>query len=254
LPEIAAKILVVCTGNTCRSPLAAAMLRTALARALDIGPSRLLERGLDVSSAGTSAFSGDPASGGSLRAAERRGLSLEHHASRSIAEVDLGDYECVFGLTPEHVSTLKRRFGVEPCNHPRPGRTRDRGPVRWRRRRLRSGRARYRRRGLPTRTAAHPARASEVSAASVRRPSAKRAAGRRDQAPSGATRRGPAKKNSELERAVGEGKESRAARVLIAQPSHRAGFEDRAAKLYINNAPTRNVEKLFRASLVRLSP
>ena len=72
----------------------------------------LLERGIDVSSAGVSAFDGDPASSGARRAAARRGLSLEAHVSRSITGLTLDDYECVFGLTPEHVSALRRRFNV----------------------------------------------------------------------------------------------------------------------------------------------
>lgn len=112
LPEIAAKILVVCTGNTCRSPMAAALLKKALADALNVSEDGLLERGIDVSSAGVSAFDGDPASSGARRAASRRGLSLDRHASRPISALALDDYECVFGLTPEHVSTLRRRFNV----------------------------------------------------------------------------------------------------------------------------------------------
>jgi len=63
-------ILFVCSGNTCRSPLAAAMAR---------------QRGWDAQSAGLYAAPGAPASPGSCRAAERRGLDLWGHRARRLS-------------------------------------------------------------------------------------------------------------------------------------------------------------------------
>ena len=71
------RILFVCTGNTCRSPLAAAVLRDALG-----DDARLVE----VSSAGTAASEGDGASDGTRRIAERAGLDLSGHRSRRITQ------------------------------------------------------------------------------------------------------------------------------------------------------------------------
>lgn len=74
-------ILFVCTGNTCRSPMAEAVARDALAR-----------RGwshVSVASAGVAAQDGAPASRHAVQVAGRRGLGLDGHASR--------------GLTPELV-------------------------------------------------------------------------------------------------------------------------------------------------------
>ena len=51
-------ILLVCSGNTCRSPLAAAMLTARLQAEPDL-------HDITVSSAGTSAWDGSPASEGS---------------------------------------------------------------------------------------------------------------------------------------------------------------------------------------------
>ncbi|HEY80374.1 MAG TPA: low molecular weight protein arginine phosphatase [Anaerolineae bacterium] len=70
-------VLVVCTGNICRSPMAKALLQQALA-----------ERGLDgdivVDSAGTYALVGRPASEGSVNAMKARGLDITDHRAKQI--------------------------------------------------------------------------------------------------------------------------------------------------------------------------
>src|SRR3989442_8878821 len=68
------QILLVCTGNICRSPLAAALLTRALAE-------RGFE-GIDVSSAGTGAWDGAPASEGAYLVGLERGLDLSGHRAR----------------------------------------------------------------------------------------------------------------------------------------------------------------------------
>src|SRR5205809_6330051 len=66
-------VLFVCTGNICRSPLAAALLQRALK-----------ERGLDmnVTSAGTGAWDGAPASEGAYLVGRERGLDPSGHRAR----------------------------------------------------------------------------------------------------------------------------------------------------------------------------
>ena len=66
-------ITFVCTGNTCRSPMAEAIARGIIA---EDGL-----RGVTVGSAGTAAWPGAPASDGALRAAARAGLDLGSHRS-----------------------------------------------------------------------------------------------------------------------------------------------------------------------------
>jgi protein-tyrosine phosphatase len=68
-----ARILVVCTANLARSPLAEVMLRHRLSAA-----------GIVVSSAGVRAREGLPASDGSLELARVRGLDLSEHRSRQV--------------------------------------------------------------------------------------------------------------------------------------------------------------------------
>ena len=68
------RILFVCTGNICRSPLAAALLQRALT-----------ERGaaeIEVSSAGTGAWDGAPVSEGAYLVGLEQGLDLSAHRAR----------------------------------------------------------------------------------------------------------------------------------------------------------------------------
>lgn len=94
------RILFVCTGNTCRSPMAECMLRAALK-----------ERGMmdeiQVLSAGTYAISGAPASTGAQRAMQRRGLSLADHKSRAVTGVLLETCSLIVGLTQKHIDQLR---------------------------------------------------------------------------------------------------------------------------------------------------
>ncbi len=107
-----ARILLVCSGNTCRSPMAVIIMRALLADALRISTAELPAWGLSVESAGTAASDGAPASSGAMGVARRRGASLTQHASRYVGSVKLESFERVFGFTPEHVSSLRSRFGV----------------------------------------------------------------------------------------------------------------------------------------------
>lgn len=75
------RILVVCSGNTCRSPLAAVILSAHLARVPELV-------GVTVTSAGTEALEGTPASQGSYRVALERGLDLSSHRAR-LATTDI---------------------------------------------------------------------------------------------------------------------------------------------------------------------
>ncbi len=56
-------VLFVCTGNTCRSPMAEAMFRKMAAEKLGVAPDCLEEQGWSVMSAGVAAMTGGQASG-----------------------------------------------------------------------------------------------------------------------------------------------------------------------------------------------
>jgi protein-tyrosine-phosphatase len=99
------RILFVCTGNTCRSPLAEALARRALAR--------LGWRQVEVRSAGVSATSGSPASEGSLRAGVRHGLDLSGHRSAQVTE-DMVDWaDLILTMSASHLLALSAYGGEE---------------------------------------------------------------------------------------------------------------------------------------------
>lgn len=92
-------ILFVCTGNTCRSPLAEVIARDALER-----------RGWNhvrVDSAGTGAIWDAPASGGSLDAAAEIELDLSGHRSQPLTEQLVHDADIILGMTESHVEAAQ---------------------------------------------------------------------------------------------------------------------------------------------------
>lgn len=97
------RILFVCTGNTCRSPLADAIARKFA-----------IERGLidlEIASAGTSAWEGAPASDGALLVGIERGFDLSHHRSQQLTRelVEANDY--IFAMGPHHLERIEAMGG-----------------------------------------------------------------------------------------------------------------------------------------------
>lgn len=94
--DVDLRLLFVCTGNTCRSPMAGALARRAAER-----------RGLrvEVRTAGTSAVPGRPASTGAVLAAREEDLDLSGHASAPLTPEGADWADLVVGMTPSHVRT-----------------------------------------------------------------------------------------------------------------------------------------------------
>ena len=90
----AVHVLMVCTANVARSPLAAALLRNRV-RVPDIA----------VSSAGTHARPGQPAAEGSLKLAAERGLDLSEHRSNLLAADAIERAHLVLVMTEDHRDT-----------------------------------------------------------------------------------------------------------------------------------------------------
>jgi L-threonylcarbamoyladenylate synthase len=106
LRTAAAKVLFVCTGNTCRSPLAEALARAGAARGLGVAPTEVLAHGLRFLSAGTSTMGGMPASEGSLAAAMEVGLDLTEHQSQPLDLELLRAADRILGMTGSHVQAV----------------------------------------------------------------------------------------------------------------------------------------------------
>ena len=93
------QILIVCTGNTCRSPMGEAILRSIL-------PPDLAEQ-VRVSSAGSGASEGIPASPHAMEATRARGMELSRHRSRPLTPKLIQDSDLVLGMEPMHVAHAK---------------------------------------------------------------------------------------------------------------------------------------------------
>lgn len=97
-------IVFVCTGNTCRSPMAATLFK----HYASLNPV-LTDKTLRVDSAGLHAGFGSPAADGARRAVRRKGLSLEGHRSRLFDE-RLAGADLILTMTEEHKSQLILNF------------------------------------------------------------------------------------------------------------------------------------------------
>lgn len=104
-------IVFVCTGNTCRSPMAERLL----AHALEAEPHPLSS--LKVLSAGTAAYAGDPPSPNSVEALRRVNIDLTDHRSRALSDHLLADALVVFGMTESHKFAIER-FTADLQNAP----------------------------------------------------------------------------------------------------------------------------------------
>ena len=107
LAQMAGTILLfVCTGNTCRSPMAEALCKVLLARRLGCKVVELVDRGLVVLSAGVSAMDGMPAAANAIEAVKSRGGSLETHESRRAAADLVRFADHIIAMTGDHLDVL----------------------------------------------------------------------------------------------------------------------------------------------------
>lgn len=93
-------VLFVCTGNTCRSPLAEALFRDLTKERSDF----------KVGSAGTGAYSGQQASKHSVTLARERGVDISPHRSKAVT-IDLVESAThIFALSRSHLAAILDDF------------------------------------------------------------------------------------------------------------------------------------------------
>lgn len=96
-------ILVVCSGNICRSPMAAALLQARLAQ----DPTRSDWR---VRSAGLWALEGSPATDAAAQAVAEWGCTLDGHQARQVTQQVIEKANLTLAMTPRHTEALRLAF------------------------------------------------------------------------------------------------------------------------------------------------
>ena len=95
------KILFVCTGNTCRSPMAEGLFREMVRR-------HGLEGEILCQSAGLSAVEGDPVAENALTACREVGVDLTGHTARRVTGEELPEGDAFFVMSKTQAYILER--------------------------------------------------------------------------------------------------------------------------------------------------
>ena len=95
------KILVVCTGNTCRSPMAEGILK-------DLGAKNNLD--IRVKSAGIMAFDGDSPSNNAVMALKNIGIDIRDYKASLVRENLVDEADIILTMTDSHKERIIRNF------------------------------------------------------------------------------------------------------------------------------------------------
>ena len=93
------RVLVVCTGNTCRSPMAEGWLKQ-----------KLSGKGWRVESAGVAAWGGEPASPEAVEAMRGVGIDISGHRSQALSNSLVGGANYILAMTEGHRREVVRRW------------------------------------------------------------------------------------------------------------------------------------------------
>ncbi len=96
------KLLFVCYGNTCRSPMAAALA------------SKFLKETEEIHSAGTDAVDGAHPSREAVEVMREWGLDISNHRAKSVSLFDLDEFDMIVAMDRATAGVLIGAFGVNP--------------------------------------------------------------------------------------------------------------------------------------------
>ena len=105
-------VLFVCTGNSCRSPMAEGIFRTRLAKKLSCTVDQLPEKGYKVVSAGVMAYGGALtsalASPEAVQACREVGVDISDHHTRRLTDELLNEADFIFVMDSSHYLAVER--------------------------------------------------------------------------------------------------------------------------------------------------
>jgi protein-tyrosine phosphatase len=99
-------ILFVCSGNTCRSPMAEALARQLLAQKLSLAEPDLEKKGISVISAGSFAMPGARATPQAVEALKDLGADLSHHRSKPLTVELIHQADVIFTMGRSHAQAV----------------------------------------------------------------------------------------------------------------------------------------------------
>ncbi len=100
-------LLFVCSGNTCRSPMAEALARKVLAGKLGVPESDLDKKGFTVTSAGSFAMPGARATPAAIEALKPMGVDLSRHRSRPLSVELIHQADVIFVMGQSHAMAVR---------------------------------------------------------------------------------------------------------------------------------------------------
>lgn len=95
-----AEIVFVCTGNTCRSPMASAIYN-------------YYTKSQNSISRGIHAFDGARASPNAVKALEEIGIDLNNHFSKTLRKDDIDNANIILTMTKTHKDYIINYYGIE---------------------------------------------------------------------------------------------------------------------------------------------
>lgn len=104
------KVLFVCLGNICRSPMAEYVLKSMVKK-------KGLEKEFYIDSAATSTEEiGNPVHGGTRRILSQKNIACGDHVARRIEKLDYKKFDYIIGMEEQNVRNIKRIVGEDTEN------------------------------------------------------------------------------------------------------------------------------------------
>ena len=100
------KFLFVCTGNTCRSPMALGIFRKYLAEKLKCNIDNLNKTGYRLNSAGIMGISGSPASTEAIKSCSAKGVDIRAHKSQRLSQQLIEESDLIYVMSNVHLEQI----------------------------------------------------------------------------------------------------------------------------------------------------